>query len=294
VSGRSRRLPGVVALAVGLALAIGFVVALAHRPDQADVHLQGAPVALTQSLAPLDARFGDTVTARVSVFVDPSRVDPRSVRVAGSFAPYAVGAQTRRIRKMGALTAVDVVQRLRCLSAACVPVGPLRSFRFAPPAVTYKLGSRPARIAAEPWPALRVRGHVVDADLQQPSFRVGRPDAVGLGYRMPPRLTGYVLLVLAALAAVVGGWLVLRFVLERLGRRATRETTLRRILQELAAATESGDAERRRLALDELALELGPLDESLASASTAIAWARDDPGADVISGLAQRAEALEP
>jgi hypothetical protein len=258
------------------------------------VRLEGAPVAVTQTLSPVDARFADTVTATTRVFVDPSRVEPESVRVSTSFAPYLVAKQTRTIHRMSGLAAVDVVDRLRCLSAECVPIGPVRSFRFTPLRVSYRLGSRVVSLAASPWPALRVRGHVVKADLDAPTFRVGRPDTVKLGYRLPPRLTGYVLLGLAALAALVGATLVLRFAFDRLRRRRPRETPLRRILRELEAAASNGDPARRRLALDELALELGSRDESLATESSVIAWARHEPDADVISELAERAEDLEP
>jgi hypothetical protein len=138
-----------------------------------------------------------------------------------------------------------------------------------------------------------VRGHVVKGDLERPSFRVGRPDTVDLGYRMAPRLTGTLLLGLAAVAALLGAALVLRFALDRLRRRRARETPLRRILRELEAAASNGDTARRRLALDELALELAPRDESLAGASSVIAWARHDPDAETISTLAERVEELE-
>jgi hypothetical protein len=293
VSGRARRVSGIVALVAGLALVVAFVVAVARRPGQPDVRLEGAPLSVTQTLSPGDARFADAVTASTRVFVDPTRVDPRSVRAATSFAPYVVAAQTRTIHRMGGLAVVDVVDRLRCLSAACVPVTPVRSFQFTPVRVSYRLGSRKVRLPASPWPALRVRGHVVNADLESPSFRVGRPDTVDLGYRMAPRLTGTVLLALAALAALAGAALVLRFALDRLRRRRARETPLRRILRELEAAASNGDTERRRLALDELALELGPRDESLAGASSVIAWARHDPDPETISTLAERVEELE-
>jgi hypothetical protein len=293
VSGRARRVSGAVALAAGLVLAIGFAVAIARRPGEPPVRLEGAPLSVTQTLSPADARFGDAVTASTRVFVDPSRVDPRSVRLATSFAPYAVAARTRTIHRMSGLQVVDVVERLRCLGAACVPVTPVRSFRFAPLRVTYRLGGRSVRVAASPWPVLRVRGHVVKADLDTPSFRVGRPETVSLGYRMRPRSTAYVLLAAAALAALAGAALVLRFALDRLRRRRALETPLQRILAELAAASANGDTERRRLALDELALELGPRDESLAGASSVIAWARHEPDPDTIAMLAERVEELE-
>jgi hypothetical protein len=293
VSARGRRISGVGALVAGAVLAAAFVVALAQRPGQPPVRLEGAPVSVTQTLAPVDARFGDTVTAAVRVFVDPTRVDPRSVRVASAFAPYVVAAQTRTIHRMSGLVAVDVVDRLRCLDAACVPVAPVKSVRFAPLRVRYRLGSRIVRLDASPWPVLQVRGHVVKADIEHPSFRVGRPETVDLGYRTSPRHAGYLLLGLAALAALGGAALVLRFALVQLRRRRARDTTLRRILRELEAAATNGDTERRRLALDELALELGPLDESLAGRSTVAAWGRHDPDPDAISALAARVEELD-
>src|SRR5262249_52934113 len=87
-------LPGrrrIVALAVLLASIAG-VLALLLLTDESAPASSGLssarPVRATTALLPSAVLFWDTVTARVHLVADTTFVDPTSIRVSGSFAPY--------------------------------------------------------------------------------------------------------------------------------------------------------------------------------------------------------------
>ena len=69
-------------------------------------------------------------------------------------------------------------------------------------------------------------------------------------------------------------------------------TPLERILLELEASGSNGDSGRRRVALEQLARELGALDPELSRESRVLAWAPSDPPPDAIDELARRARAV--
>ncbi|HEY6054008.1 MAG TPA: hypothetical protein VIU86_08755, partial [Gaiellaceae bacterium] len=94
------------------------------------------PISADASFAPLVHAFADPVTAQVTVGVDPARIDPASVRVAPSFAPYtAVRARVERRDGGSHLAVLRFSWRLRCASAACVPRAPEKSFTLRPAVV---------------------------------------------------------------------------------------------------------------------------------------------------------------
>jgi hypothetical protein len=284
----SRKLASAALVALVLALVAAFVVAVVHRPGQASVRVAGGPLSVKKTLSPRDPQFGDTVTATVDVSVDSRRVDARTVRVAGRFAPYRIFSRTQAVRRTGSVSLVHLEYRLRCLDVACAPQGERKIFRFADLRVVYRGIRGPATLSSI-WPAFRVHTRVTAADLQRPFLRVGPPHESRVDYRLPPRPTGYTLLALAAVLALGGALLVVRAGLR--GRRFLRAAALApldRILDELAAASSNGDSGRRRRALEELARELEPLHASLSAESRVLAWAPQAPGPDNIAELTSR------
>jgi hypothetical protein len=253
---------------------------VAHRPAQSSVRLAGGPVGTRRSLSPAEPQFGDPVVATIEVFVDPRRVDPRSVKLDARFAPFSVTSSTRSIRLTGDVSIVRVVDRLDCLDARCLPKGAAATFRFPRLRVAYPGGTL---VAA--WPALRVHARAQAADLRRPMLRVGPPVAHA-GYRLPPGLTGWALLAAALVAALGGLALLARAVLPSpLFARRRRGTPLERILQEL---TDGGTNGRSRATLEQLARELEPLDEPLSFESRVLAWAPQEPEPEAIADLARR------
>ncbi len=278
----ARRALALAALAVAVALAAFFAVAALRGPSQSVMRLSGRPVAAVRSLSPDEPQFGDSVVATIEVFVDARRVDPRSVEVDARFAPFAVASSARSIRRAGGVSIVRIVDRLDCLDAACLPKGAAATFRFPRLRIAYRGGTL---VAA--WPALRVHARLAATDLAHAVLRVAPPQAHP-SYRLPPGLTGWLLLAAGLLGALGGFALIVRPALPLLAvaRSRRRATPLEQLLGELTTA--NGDIGRRRRTLEQLARELEPLDESLSFESRVLAWSPQEPEPATISDLAQR------
>jgi hypothetical protein len=276
---------GVLALAV-LVLGAGlaaFAVAVLHRPAQSAVRLAGGPVSTVRSIVPAEPQFGDTVVATIEIFVDPRRVDPRSVKLDARFAPFAITSSTRSTTRTGGVTIVRVVDRLDCLGQGCLPKGDAATFRFPRLRVTY-----PGGTLVSAWPAVRVHARVPAADLQHPMLRVGPPHAHP-SYSLPPSPTGWTLIAVALVGALGGLTLLARATLPSpLFARRSRGTPIERILRELADGGMNG---RSRSTLEQLARELEPLDEPLSFESRVLAWAPQEPDSEAIADLARRVRA---
>ncbi len=163
-----------------------------------------------------------------------------------------------------------------------MPREQVKSFRFKPVRVSYGTTS-----AAQSWPPLRVHSRVTKADDAAPVLRIPPPAAAPDAYRISPNVLGYALLVLAGLLAVGGAALLLRVGLRR-GSPRRRVAPLDQALAELAASCTNGDSGRRRRALEDLARELEPLDESLSAESRVLAWGPAEPETAAISELTSR------
>ncbi len=284
---RSLRLLQLATLALVVALAAGFAVALLHRPSGGHIDLGGRPVSIHQELTPRDPRFGDTVVATIDVLADPTRVDPGGVQVRALYGPYAVASTSRSVRRTGGVSVTHVESRLRCLDLRCVPSGSAKAFQFEPVRVSYRQDSSNRTVTSD-WPALRVHSRVTRTDLARPVLHVPGPVAAPARYRLPPGVAGYGLLVLAGLLAAGGAALLLRVGLRRIAPARRRVSPLERVLAELAASCSNGDSGRRRRALEDLARELEPLDEPLSVESRVLAWSPLEPQPEAVSDLTSR------
>jgi hypothetical protein len=282
----ARRALALAALLLAAGLAAFFAVAALRGPSQNAVRLSGRPVAVVRTLSAAEPQFGDSVVATIDVFVDARRVDPRSVTVDARFTPFAVTSSTRSVRRAGGVSIVRVVDRLDCLDAPCLPKSASATFRFPRLRIAYRGG-----VLVAAWPALRVHARLEAADLGHAVLRVGPPQA-HQSYRLPPGVTGWLLLAAGLVGALGGFTLIARATLPLLavarGRR--RGTPLERILGELTSA--NGDIGRRRRTLEQLARELEPLDESLSFESRVLAWSPQEPEPAAISDLAQRVRSV--
>ncbi len=282
----ARRALALAALLLAAGLAAFFAVAALRGPSQSAVRLSGRPVAVVRTLSAAEPQFGDSVVATIDVFVDARRVDPRSVTVDARFTPFAVTSSTRSVRRAGGVSIVRVVDRLDCLDAPCLPKSAAATFRFPRLRIAYRGG-----VLVAAWPALRVHARLEAADLAHAVLRVGPPQA-HQSYRLPPGVTGWLLLAAGLVGALGGFTLIARATLPLLavarGRR--RGTPLERILGELTSA--NGDIGRRRRTLEQLARELEPLDESLSFESRVLAWSPQEPEPAAISDLAQRVRSV--
>lgn len=262
-----------------------------------------APISVAASLSPAAVHFGDTVTARAVVVLDPARVDAGSVRLVPRFLSYRVAEATRDVQQDGRSTTLAYNLVLECLGAGCAPGRPQVALQFPPALLRYRTASGVSRRYAFAWPGLTVASRLDDAERASPyaslrsdtsppppSYDVS-PDALEDGL-----IAGAGLLLLAAGMLV---WLAFR-------RRppppaapaAAPQDPLGealRLVREIAA--DGHRPELRRLALQRLVTELratGRLE--LAESAGRLAWSGGAPsptGADELADRVER-EVAEP
>jgi hypothetical protein len=235
------------------------------------------PISADAQFAPLVHAFADPVTARVTVGVDPARIDPASVRLAGSFAPYRTGPPRVTRRAAGPhLVVLLFSYRLRCIDAACVPGAPERSLTLKPASLRWRYRTGKPAAAEIAWPPLTVASRLTPRDLALPALTAkAQPPAPT--YRVPPGPLGIALLAVGSALAAAGlaGLVVLLRPHARPVAIAPIQAAL--ALVERAAAGEVGER-RRALYRLALALEEARLEpESWAARKLAWAPAAPDP-----------------
>ena len=286
----------------------------------------GAPAADAQSILPAvrlqtsisagPHLFGDSVQARLDVFVDRSRADPSTIRVDTKFFPYTrVGLPQRATASNGSAARISYAYTVDCLTLRCFPGLTKRQARIAFPVavVRYRERSGTPRGLAVKWPTFRLISRLPPLTAAQ--FRANTPP-VGVGpgpasalfapvavpaatYRMSPALLAALLLagtLIALAAAAVLGRPVLAHLRE--AAQAPEEpatTSLERALErvERSAAT-NGRGDRGALAW--LARELRQAGlHDLVGQARRLAWSEHEPTADESLELAGRVRtALEP
>jgi hypothetical protein len=122
-------------------------------------------------LSPRIVLFGDTVTARIDVLADRSRVDPGSVQVVQEFSPWSVLAEPVRTRDdADGVTHVVTSFVLRCVISSCVPPRDGGQLEFNPTRVSYQVqqeGKLVRRAVTVRWPVLVVHSRLVASDFDQ-------------------------------------------------------------------------------------------------------------------------------
>ena len=90
------------------------------------------------AISPRVVLFGDTVTARVGVALDRTRIDPASLRISTNFAPWSPVGAPRSTRRDGETTSyLETTYVLRCLALACVPRRTAATREFEPVGVSF-------------------------------------------------------------------------------------------------------------------------------------------------------------
>lgn len=242
------------------------------------------PISADASFAPLVHGFGDPVTARLTVAVDPVRIDPGSVRVTASFAPYAAGpARVDRGAAGPHLVVLRYSYRLACSTAACVPRAPERSFALRPARIAWRYRGGDAGSASLAWPRLTVASRLAARDLAAPAL-LARAEPPAATYSVPPGALGIGLYALGAALAAAG--LVAIAVLLRPRARIVVTPPLQHAL-ELVELCAAGEVVERRRALYTLALALEEARlEPESHAARKLAWAPAAPDPDGMRQLA--------
>jgi hypothetical protein len=310
VSRRERTLLGAVLAGVVAASALVVLVLAWDRGGEGEsaATAEAAPaIEARATLTPRVMEFGDTLRASVDVTLDPSRVDPASVRVRTVFSPWRQVESPEVVRRSGETISFRTTYVLRCLTNACLSTGDVASvfLRFTEATVTYApradgAATRARQTIRAAWP-----GFLVRARFTQQAAQAGGPtpwlaDLEALPaatYSMAPGPLLALLLAATTVLAVAGG--VLAYLARpRRARRAQAPTEppwrvltplqhALALLEDPARVNGTGD-QRRALELVASALaERG--DRKLARTARALAWSAPVPGVQETGGVAARA-----
>ena len=227
-----------------------------------------AAAALTATLSPSEALFGDRITATVTA--------PSGTRAIADFGPLEVLSGPTR-------TGAGLTWTVACLSEDCTPGAGPRRIVLPPVRLTGAVSE------TVPWPVLTIAGRVTpkEAAAASPPFRLEtqlpRPS-----YRVSPDTLALALDVLAG-ALVLAAVLFLARELARRRRRREEErfaalSPLERALVFAREAERRGPVERRK-ALGLLARVLDGREEQLAGAASELAWSPQKPSPEQVESL---------
>jgi hypothetical protein len=264
--------------AAGVAVIVGL--ALPAQPRAA-----GPALSVQSSIQPSTVRFGDPVTARVSVSVDRRLVNPETLQIKTNFAPYTVLKANEPTRSdRGAFTALSYRFELNCLELRCVSGKVEWHRRLADVEVSALSRDGRRLVGSQPWPLLTIHSRTNGANANSASLRE-QVDPPPVSYRVTPTtlfvasIAGAVTLLLAALAIV--GHEVRRSRRRRLSEQRERALSLVEYAISLAREAVSRPVPDRRKALGLLARSLRGVGQSeLALAAVSLAWSpsRPSPG----------------
>jgi hypothetical protein len=244
------------------------------------------PLSVHASFAPVTARFGDRIVARVTVIADAAAVETGRLRVIEDVAPLTPLGATRVTRTVRA----GIVRVTYELPAVCISDACLAPLHLPPVVVEAPTRDGGTSRIQMPWPVLRLGSRVRAADLARPRplFRrdVSAPAAT---YRVAPRVLSWILDAVAAILAAAGVALAARQAAVLAGRRRSRDTRseLERALAGVRA-TQAAPPEQRRRAVGLLARLLVPRDPRLADDASDLAWSEPKPVPEQLAGLADR------
>jgi hypothetical protein len=250
-------------------------------------------------VGPARSLFGEILTARARILVDPRRVDPSRTELATSFKPYRVRDEARRISNgPGRSTLVEFTYALQCTSRECLPRGGGRA--AAATAVTLpratatlvsRAGQRTTRSVAWPTVAIQSRLTADEIGLSTPKAAdLQAPPPVS--WRLSPTLLGGGSIALALLLGLGATWLlaiVARRDLRLIGapRIPSHLSPVERALALAEHAATHGEVDESRKALERLAIELRRRHAApQATAAERIAWSEDAPTRAAVSELA--------
>jgi hypothetical protein len=281
------------ALAAGVVLAV-LAVGLALGWWQGDhSHARPAqPLSVKTWLTPQSSSFGDPLTARLEVTVDPGSIDPESIVVRPRFAPYRVVGKAVGTRSAGGVLR-SFRYRLECLAATCLPGQTLAERRFVPARLSYRTADGHVHESAIDWPAYRVVSRLTSPDTGDPTARLRIDESLpSVSYRIDPGTLRWLLAaasgVLVFVAAVLVGLLLPR---RRGMAAAMRLSPLEDALALVRASCSNGYPDERRKALGRLARELGASGRpDLADTAFRLAWSARPPSGEAASEFAEDVE----
>ena len=251
-------------------------------------------LAVRTLITPASAAVGQQVAATVEVAIDPSAVDPGSVRIQASVAPLDLERQARTVSQGSRLAVVTEHLGAACLSEACLPVrGPL-PVRLPPVQVSARARDGTGVTASAAWPALQLvpRVTAAEASPRSPAWQLQR-DLPAVTTRVSPRTLERIFTVLGVLLAVAAGTLVAVGARRPPRPAVMREPTLADALASVRRAAQGTKVEDRRVALDLLARTLAGHGDGHAARARDLAWSEPRPSAEGMESLALEVEREE-
>ena len=263
-----------------------------------------SPIHATVSISPPVQLFGDTVTARVAVVADTTRVDPARVRVTAKFAPYTPVGPPQKVQSASGRDVLTTwTWTLHCVTATCVPLaspdGLSQDFHFPPVQVRavgahsralYKLHVFMPPLKAVSQISPREMAHIEKYKHIDWLYQAG---PAGTAYRLSPNLVFWLAVALAvicgaAAVAVAARW-ALRFRAASVAQAGLPSSYLERALALFFWANAHGDETLQRKALERVADEL-PLDElDLSEVARELAWSPETPEGEAVEAISQHA-----
>ena len=290
-----------VPLAAVVALLVALAAVLAWRVwDPAGEASLAEPVAVNATLGPQQHLFGDPIRARVDLILDAKQVDPDTVNVRASFAPYRpLQPPTRWQTSSGAITRLRFDYQLACLGFRCLPRGRGR-IELRNGAVEYRRrGDEAVQKNEIDWPVLNVTGRISPTRLWEAQLRSEYQELGPPTYSVSPSLVEVVAFALAVIFGAAAMILILRLlplapILERLGLKPVdRRSPLERALARVQETATSQRPDEGRRALERLARELRrSRSPELAGAASQLAWSRAFPADGRLTALTGKVERL--
>lgn len=246
---------------------------------------QGRALDAEGTITPRTSLFGDTLTARLEAVVDRRRIDPGSLVLKATFAPFErIGPVAITRRDIGHETHLSYVMRLRCDEFPCLPqpAGSRNSYRF-PPA---RLGAAFVR-----WGPVEVSSRINESDPQPFRYRATLSPLPEPSYRIGPGVVAAAAFTGAALLLLLAGLIAARAARRAWARRRPELDLppLERALLLVRLTSERGDAEGCRKALELLAETL-PQD-GLAERARELAWSAPGPARAEVESLLEEVRA---
>jgi hypothetical protein len=280
----------VLGVLVVVGIAQGWWQGAGHAPRPA------AAFTATTSLSTRSVAFGDPLTARLDLLVDPATVDARSIEVRPRFGAYRVTGTSIRSTK-GAGELISYRYSLECLAPGCAPEGSRVERHFPPVAVVYRSGGGEQVSHSIAWPSYQLSSRVTAADRRSPATSL-RFDATlpAPTYRIAPATLRAILTALAALLSVAAAgltWLALGR--QRTGHHAGPSVSrLQQALQAVRASSANGQPAERRKALGRLGRELRAVARPAeADEARRLAWSADAPTPRAAGDFATQVEMTE-
>lgn len=249
----------------------------------------------TTSLSTGTVSFGDPLTARLDLLVDPARIDPSAIEVSPRFGAWRL-AKTSVVRTRGTGELVSYRFALECLIPACTPERSRVVRQFQTAVVSYRTRDGATVTQRVPWPSYQLLSRVTDHDRKSPATSLRYEAALPAPtYRVDPGTLRTLLTLLAGLLAVAAAalaWFALRP--ERSGVREPSVSRLEQALRAVRASSANGKPAERRKALGWLGRELRTVERPTeANEARRLAWSASAPTGQAAGDFAAEVETAE-